>query len=178
MLPLTLYFLLFNQVMQSLRFALQPTVSDVSVKWDLPKKVTATPLSPPITVIFQGQRLLTYYQLTGKVGTLLLRAVLLHFRPPVCLSTNSHCGVSSDFTRRKWLCDGGVQVARWSLFRPPPVWSQASRGFWVKNRTTQFRLNVFLCAGWVLLLHWLLFNSLVVVQVLRATQKYLTLHKS
>lgn len=58
-----------NQVMQSLRFALQPTVSDVSVKWELPKQVTATPLSPPITVIFQGQRLLAYYQLTGKVFT-------------------------------------------------------------------------------------------------------------
>lgn len=67
--------LFFHQVMQSLRFALQPNVSDVSVKWDLPKEVTATPLSPPITVIFQGQRLLTYYQLTGKVGSLLLRAV-------------------------------------------------------------------------------------------------------
>lgn len=77
--------------MQSLRFALQPAVSDVSVKWDLPKKVTATPLSPPITVIFQGQRLLTYYQLTGMVGTLYLRAVrtfsprpVFHFHQFVC----------------------------------------------------------------------------------------------
>ncbi|XP_015260640.1 PREDICTED: von Willebrand factor A domain-containing protein 5A-like, partial [Cyprinodon variegatus] len=36
------------KVMQSLRFALHPTVEDVSVSWDLPKEVSATILSPPI----------------------------------------------------------------------------------------------------------------------------------
>ncbi|MEQ2234404.1 hypothetical protein ILYODFUR_031480 [Ilyodon furcidens] len=49
--------------MQSLRFALQPAVEDISVSWDLPKGVTATILSPPITAIFQGQRSLIYGQL-------------------------------------------------------------------------------------------------------------------
>ncbi|XP_017294736.1 von Willebrand factor A domain-containing protein 5A [Kryptolebias marmoratus] len=54
------------KVMQSLRFALQPLVADISVTWDLPKGVSATILSPPITAIFQGQRSLIYAQLTGK----------------------------------------------------------------------------------------------------------------
>ncbi|XP_032401504.1 von Willebrand factor A domain-containing protein 5A-like isoform X3 [Xiphophorus hellerii] len=53
------------KVMQSLRFALQPAVNDISVSWDLPKGVSATVLSQPITAIFQGQRSLIYAQLTG-----------------------------------------------------------------------------------------------------------------
>ncbi|KAM9733623.1 von Willebrand factor A domain-containing protein 5A-like isoform 3-T3 [Menidia menidia] len=53
------------KVMQSLRFALQPAVEDISVTWSLPKEVSATVLSPPITVLFQGQRSLIYAQLTG-----------------------------------------------------------------------------------------------------------------
>uniref|UniRef100_A0A3B5LK55 von Willebrand factor A domain containing 5A n=1 Tax=Xiphophorus couchianus TaxID=32473 RepID=A0A3B5LK55_9TELE len=52
------------KVMQSLRFALQPAVEDISVSWDLPKGVSATVLSQPITAIFQGQRSLIYAQLT------------------------------------------------------------------------------------------------------------------
>ncbi|KAJ4935778.1 hypothetical protein JOQ06_017306 [Pogonophryne albipinna] len=54
------------KVMQSLRFALQPAVVDISVKWDLPKRVSVTVLSPPITTLFQGQRSLIYAQLTGQ----------------------------------------------------------------------------------------------------------------
>ncbi|XP_053176692.1 von Willebrand factor A domain-containing protein 5A-like [Scomber japonicus] len=54
------------KVMQSLRFGLQPTVVDISVTWDLPKGVSVTVLSPPITTIFQGQRSLIYAQLTGQ----------------------------------------------------------------------------------------------------------------
>ncbi|XP_039679676.1 von Willebrand factor A domain-containing protein 5A-like isoform X2 [Perca fluviatilis] len=54
------------KVMQSLRFALHPAVVDISVKWDLPKGVSVTCLSPPITALFQGQRSLVYAQLTGK----------------------------------------------------------------------------------------------------------------
>jgi len=55
--------------MQSLRFALQQAVEDISVTWNLPKKVSATVLSPPITALFQGQRSLIYAQLSGQVGT-------------------------------------------------------------------------------------------------------------
>uniref|UniRef100_A0A669DFF7 VIT domain-containing protein n=1 Tax=Oreochromis niloticus TaxID=8128 RepID=A0A669DFF7_ORENI len=55
------------KVMQSLRFALQPAVVDISVTWDLPKEVSVTVLSPPITALFQGQRSLIYAQLTGQV---------------------------------------------------------------------------------------------------------------
>ncbi|KAM4590381.1 von Willebrand factor A domain-containing protein 5A-like isoform 1-T2 [Fundulus diaphanus] len=54
------------KVMQSLRFALQPAVEDISVSWDLPKGVSSTILSPPITAMFQGQRSLIYAQLTGQ----------------------------------------------------------------------------------------------------------------
>ncbi|XP_071351854.1 von Willebrand factor A domain-containing protein 5A-like isoform X2 [Trachinotus anak] len=54
------------KVMQSLRFALQPAVVDISVTWDLPKGVSVTVLSPPITALFQGQRSLVYAQLTGE----------------------------------------------------------------------------------------------------------------
>ncbi|XP_033970718.1 von Willebrand factor A domain-containing protein 5A-like isoform X44 [Trematomus bernacchii] len=54
------------KVMQSLRFALQPAVVDISVKWDLPKGVSVSVLSPPITTLFQGQRSLIYAQLTGQ----------------------------------------------------------------------------------------------------------------
>ncbi|XP_051252757.1 von Willebrand factor A domain-containing protein 5A-like [Dicentrarchus labrax] len=54
------------KVMQSLRFALQPAVVDISVTWDLPKGVSVTVLSPPITALFQGQRSLIYAKLTGE----------------------------------------------------------------------------------------------------------------
>ncbi|XP_038129085.1 von Willebrand factor A domain-containing protein 5A-like [Cyprinodon tularosa] len=53
------------KVMQSLRVALHPNVGDISVSWDLPKRVSATILSPP-PAIFQGQRSLIYAQLTGQ----------------------------------------------------------------------------------------------------------------
>uniref|UniRef100_A0A3Q1JS49 von Willebrand factor A domain containing 5A n=1 Tax=Anabas testudineus TaxID=64144 RepID=A0A3Q1JS49_ANATE len=56
------------KVMQSLRFALQPAVQDVSVTWDLPKGVSVTVLSPPLTALFQGQRSLIYAQISGQVG--------------------------------------------------------------------------------------------------------------
>ncbi|XP_057695266.1 von Willebrand factor A domain-containing protein 5A-like isoform X2 [Corythoichthys intestinalis] len=55
-----------QKVMQSLQFALQPAVKDISVKWDLPKGVSVTPLSPPPTALFKGQRSLIYAQLTGQ----------------------------------------------------------------------------------------------------------------
>ncbi|XP_023009321.3 von Willebrand factor A domain-containing protein 5A [Maylandia zebra] len=54
------------KVMQSLRFALQPAVVDISVIWDLPKEVSVTVLSPPITALFPGQRSLIYAQLSGQ----------------------------------------------------------------------------------------------------------------
>uniref|UniRef100_H3CHQ7 Si:ch73-265h17.1 n=1 Tax=Tetraodon nigroviridis TaxID=99883 RepID=H3CHQ7_TETNG len=53
------------KVMQSLTFALQPAVTNVSLVWDLPKEASVTVLSPPIISIFQGQRSLVYAQLSG-----------------------------------------------------------------------------------------------------------------
>ncbi|XP_041660318.1 von Willebrand factor A domain-containing protein 5A-like isoform X3 [Cheilinus undulatus] len=55
------------KVMQSLRYALQPAVIDVSVSWDLPKDMSVSVLSPPITALFQGQRSLVYAQLSGQI---------------------------------------------------------------------------------------------------------------
>uniref|UniRef100_A0A7N6AXN6 von Willebrand factor A domain containing 5A n=1 Tax=Anabas testudineus TaxID=64144 RepID=A0A7N6AXN6_ANATE len=78
------------KVMQSLRFALQPAVQDVSVTWDLPKGVSATVLSPPITALFQGQRSLVYTQITGQSSeaaeakyNVYFYFVVTHEAPPV-----------------------------------------------------------------------------------------------
>ncbi|XP_017163607.1 von Willebrand factor A domain-containing protein 5A-like [Poecilia reticulata] len=56
------------KVMESLRFALHPTVVDISLTWDLPKGMSATVLSPPIKSLFQGQRSVIYSQLSGKIS--------------------------------------------------------------------------------------------------------------
>uniref|UniRef100_A0A7N8XLV5 von Willebrand factor A domain-containing protein 5A-like n=1 Tax=Mastacembelus armatus TaxID=205130 RepID=A0A7N8XLV5_9TELE len=69
------------KVMQSLRFALQPAVQDISVTWDLPKGVSVTVLSPPISAIFQGQRSLVYAQLTGQVGAAPSHSELTRLQP-------------------------------------------------------------------------------------------------
>ncbi|XDV53409.1 hypothetical protein PO909_021915, partial [Leuciscus waleckii] len=54
------------KVMQSLRFALQPPVFNISVDWSLPDGITVDTLSQPIKVLFQGQRALIYAQLKGE----------------------------------------------------------------------------------------------------------------
>ncbi len=56
-----------RQVMQSLRFALQPAVDTISVDWTVPEGVTVDMLSPPINTLFQGQRALIYAQIKGQV---------------------------------------------------------------------------------------------------------------
>ncbi|XP_073720725.1 von Willebrand factor A domain-containing protein 5A isoform X10 [Misgurnus anguillicaudatus] len=54
------------KVMESLRFALQPAVNKISVQWKVPDGITVNTLSPPINVLFQGQRSLIYAQLKGQ----------------------------------------------------------------------------------------------------------------
>ncbi|XP_051740416.1 von Willebrand factor A domain-containing protein 5A-like isoform X6 [Ctenopharyngodon idella] len=54
------------KVMQSLRFALQPAVVNISVDWTLPDGITVDTLSPPINMLFPGQRSLIYAQLKGE----------------------------------------------------------------------------------------------------------------
>ncbi|XP_062408723.1 von Willebrand factor A domain-containing protein 5A-like isoform X2 [Sardina pilchardus] len=54
------------KVMQSLRYALQPAVKDISVHWNLPDGGSVTTLSPPLKVLFHGQRALLYAQLKGE----------------------------------------------------------------------------------------------------------------
>uniref|UniRef100_I3JMI0 von Willebrand factor A domain containing 5A n=1 Tax=Oreochromis niloticus TaxID=8128 RepID=I3JMI0_ORENI len=82
------------KVMQSLRFALQPAVVDISVTWDLPKEVSVTVLSPPITALFQGQRSLIYAQLTGQVGLPLKAGGRLRAAVWPCRHSSDchHCG--------------------------------------------------------------------------------------
>uniref|UniRef100_A0A673HVZ7 von Willebrand factor A domain-containing protein 5A-like n=1 Tax=Sinocyclocheilus rhinocerous TaxID=307959 RepID=A0A673HVZ7_9TELE len=71
------------------RFALQPAVLNISVDWTLPDDVTVDTLSPPINVLFQGQRTLIYAQLKGE-GTVTVKyslkdqPVTNHFPPCFC----------------------------------------------------------------------------------------------
>ncbi|KAF6083515.1 von Willebrand factor A domain containing 5A [Phyllostomus discolor] len=53
------------KVLRALKRSLQPVVEDISVRWELPPGLSATMLSPEQTVIFRGQRLIIYAQLTG-----------------------------------------------------------------------------------------------------------------
>ncbi|KAI7812275.1 putative von Willebrand factor A domain-containing protein 5A-like [Triplophysa rosa] len=48
------------------QFALQPVVNKISVQWKVPDGITVDTLSPPINVIFQGQRSLVYAQIKGQ----------------------------------------------------------------------------------------------------------------
>ncbi|XP_059402300.1 von Willebrand factor A domain-containing protein 5A-like [Carassius carassius] len=89
------------KVMQSLRFALQPAVVNISVDWTLPDGLTVDTLSPPINVLFQGQRTLIYAQgesSGGSGGTVTVKYSLkdqpvtnqLHF----CLKPTEETGLS------------------------------------------------------------------------------------
>ncbi|XP_036380329.1 von Willebrand factor A domain-containing protein 5A-like isoform X2 [Megalops cyprinoides] len=66
-----------SKVIQSLQFALQPAVKDISLQWNLPAGVSTTNLSPPIKTLFQGQRALVYAQLTGQVDSCVTGSVSL-----------------------------------------------------------------------------------------------------
>ncbi|XP_051546245.1 von Willebrand factor A domain-containing protein 5A-like [Myxocyprinus asiaticus] len=54
------------KVMQSLKLALQPAVVNISVKWTVQDGITVDTLSPPINVLFHGQRTLIYAHLKGE----------------------------------------------------------------------------------------------------------------
>ncbi|KAK7147995.1 hypothetical protein R3I93_012334 [Phoxinus phoxinus] len=68
------------KVMQSLRFALQPAVDNISVDWTVPEGVTVDMLSPPISALFQGQRALIYAQLKGQSSGKTEGAVTVKYR--------------------------------------------------------------------------------------------------
>ncbi|XP_065793365.1 von Willebrand factor A domain-containing protein 5A [Muntiacus reevesi] len=53
------------KALRALKRSLQPVVDDVSLRWDLPDGLSAKMLSPEQTVLFRGQRLILYAQLTG-----------------------------------------------------------------------------------------------------------------
>ncbi|XP_014319431.1 von Willebrand factor A domain-containing protein 5A isoform X2 [Myotis lucifugus] len=54
-----------SKALRALKRSLQPVVEDVSLSWDLPAGLSAKMLSPEPSVIFRGQRLIVYAQLTG-----------------------------------------------------------------------------------------------------------------
>lgn len=54
-----------SKALRALKRSLQPVVEDVSLSWDLSPGLSAKMLSPEQTVIFRGQRLIIYAQLTG-----------------------------------------------------------------------------------------------------------------
>ncbi|XP_016398757.1 von Willebrand factor A domain-containing protein 5A-like isoform X4 [Sinocyclocheilus rhinocerous] len=68
------------KVMQSLRFALQPAVDNISVDWTVPEGVTVDMLSPPINTLFQGQRALIYAQIKGQSSGQTEGAVMVKYR--------------------------------------------------------------------------------------------------
>ncbi|MBN3312126.1 VMA5A protein, partial [Atractosteus spatula] len=67
------------KVMQSLRFALQPVVKEISVCWDVPPGIKVSLLSPSPTVLFRGQRALLYAQLTGQCDSSAVGSVCLQY---------------------------------------------------------------------------------------------------
>uniref|UniRef100_W5MHE5 VIT domain-containing protein n=1 Tax=Lepisosteus oculatus TaxID=7918 RepID=W5MHE5_LEPOC len=68
------------KVMQSLRFALQPAVREISVRWDVPSGLEVSSLSPPLKALFQGQRALLYAQLKGQCDHSAEGSVLLEYK--------------------------------------------------------------------------------------------------
>ncbi|KAF4100011.1 von Willebrand factor A domain-containing protein 5A-like isoform X3 [Onychostoma macrolepis] len=68
------------KVMQSLRFALQPAVDNISVNWTVPEGVTVDMLSPPINTLFQGQRALIHAQIKGQSSGKTEGAVTVKYR--------------------------------------------------------------------------------------------------
>uniref|UniRef100_A0A3B3TND3 von Willebrand factor A domain-containing protein 5A-like n=1 Tax=Poecilia latipinna TaxID=48699 RepID=A0A3B3TND3_9TELE len=107
------------KVMQSLRFALQPAVEDISVSWGLPKGVSATVLSPPIKAIFQGQRSLIYAQLTGQSSEEAVCSVTVKY------SLAGHPSQNQLHFKLKPAEDSGLTVHRLAartviLSQPPP----------------------------------------------------------
>ncbi|EGW04558.1 von Willebrand factor A domain-containing protein 5A [Cricetulus griseus] len=59
-----------TKALGSLKFALNCSVEDISVSWELPPGLSASMLSSEQTVIFRGQRLIIYAQLTGTMPAL------------------------------------------------------------------------------------------------------------
>ncbi|XP_069819424.1 von Willebrand factor A domain-containing protein 5A-like isoform X2 [Dendropsophus ebraccatus] len=56
-----------SKVLKAMRLALQPSVTDISLTWDLPTGLEAAVLSRVPTSIFQGQRAIIYSQLQGNM---------------------------------------------------------------------------------------------------------------
>ncbi|XP_028649381.1 von Willebrand factor A domain-containing protein 5A-like [Erpetoichthys calabaricus] len=67
------------KVMQSLRFALQPAVTNISLNWHLPGGMEVAPISETPLVVFNGQRTVLYAQLKGKADENAAGRASLHY---------------------------------------------------------------------------------------------------
>ncbi|XP_028722098.1 von Willebrand factor A domain-containing protein 5A-like isoform X1 [Peromyscus leucopus] len=56
-----------SKALRSLRRSLQSIVEDISLSWDLPPGLFVHMLSPEQTVVFRGQRIITYSLLAGQI---------------------------------------------------------------------------------------------------------------
>lgn len=95
--------------MQSLRFASQPLVTDISLLWDLPEGVSATALSPPLTALFQGQRSLIFAQLNGEARSNTVLGLTMNVLAFWCAIKVTH-GFSVVFSQRSEAADGCLTV--------------------------------------------------------------------
>ncbi|XP_029111588.1 von Willebrand factor A domain-containing protein 5A-like isoform X2 [Scleropages formosus] len=67
------------KVMQSLQFALQPVGRDIAIKWNIPAGITVNPVSPPVNMLFNLQRVIQYFQLTDQNASNISGSVSLHY---------------------------------------------------------------------------------------------------
>ncbi|XP_039600885.1 von Willebrand factor A domain-containing protein 5A-like [Polypterus senegalus] len=67
------------KVMQSLRFALQPAVTNISLNWHPPGGMEVAPISETPLVVFNGQRTVLYAQLKGKADENAVGCASLHY---------------------------------------------------------------------------------------------------
>uniref|UniRef100_A0A8C4RM16 von Willebrand factor A domain-containing protein 5A-like n=1 Tax=Erpetoichthys calabaricus TaxID=27687 RepID=A0A8C4RM16_ERPCA len=68
-----------EKVMQTLRFALQPAVTNVALNWHVPDGMEVVPVSETPTMLFSGQQLILYSQLKGKVDETAVGHVSLQY---------------------------------------------------------------------------------------------------
>ncbi|XP_029111714.1 von Willebrand factor A domain-containing protein 5A-like [Scleropages formosus] len=67
------------KVMQSLQFALHPVAKDIAIKWNVAAGMTVNPLSPPVNMLFNLQRVIQYFQLTEQNASNISGSVSLHY---------------------------------------------------------------------------------------------------
>lgn len=134
------FFSLFHlyQVMQSLKFALQPAVVNISVKWTVQDGITVDTLSPPINVIFHGQRTLIYAHLKGEVRAFSLFCFNKICRPMSLISID--CKILTSSSYGSFSCSYRVQEIlkeqwQWHTAWTINQWQTSSTSAWNQLKT-------------------------------------------